>query len=145
MPAPLPQGTVDTWRSRWYLSASPGTGHSSGLVLRKRLLNGTEMRLTLCTRRQVAVGASSPPMQLLSATPLEAECFIPGWEWGHQIRLFKKKKLYVSGCMKSLLWRQLLWRVGAFVVMHGLCSTEREILVPRPGTGPLSPALQGGV
>ena len=58
---------------------------------------------------------------------------------------FKKKKLYVFGCMKSLLWRQLLWRVGAFVVTHGLCSTEREILVPRPGTGPLSPALQGGV
>lgn len=36
--------------SHLHLSASPGTGHNSEQVLSKRLLNGTEMRPSLCSK-----------------------------------------------------------------------------------------------
>ena len=42
-------------------------------------------------------------------------------------------------------WTLSFWCMGSVVEVLGLCcSAAYEILVPRPGTEPVSPALQGG-
>ena len=59
--------------SHLYLSASPGAGRDSEQVLSKRLLNGTEMRPSLCSKDMSGYRTDSCSQQHRP----EAGCFIP--------------------------------------------------------------------
>ena len=119
------------------LSASPGTGHSSELVLRKQLPSGTEMRLSLCTKEASGCGSIlTTDTVALSNIPRRQDASSQRWGLGGIKYVFFL--IYAFGCMKSAaagsccgMWDLLLWSMDFLVVVRELYSCGAWTLLHR--------------